>query len=345
MQRLLADAYLDPKNPASFSSMNNLVRSVKNAKLKDVKKYLKGVPTYTLHKPVRHRFPRKRTLGSGPFFTLQADLCDYAAYKSQNDQTTFLLTVIDVYTRMLYVKPLKSKSGIVVCKALAEIFEENDFVPIYVFTDEGKEFYNSHVQAMFKENSIRHYSPNSQMKCAMVERVNRTLKGRLEKYMYHKNSRRYIDVLPDIVNGINHSVNRSIKMRPVDVTANILEERPAGPDKQCKLSVGEMVRITTARATFQKGYEKGWSEEEFYIFKCFPGSPPTYRLKDVKGEVISGIFYDHELTPCSNPDKIYKVEKILDRRTRKGVKEVLIRWLGYDSSFDSWEKEREVILL
>lgn len=252
--------------------------------------------------------------------------------------------MIDVYTRMLYVRTLKSKHGITVCNAIQDIFEKNDFLPIVVLCDKGKEFYNSNVSSYFKKHGIRLYSPSSQIKCGMIERMNRTLKSRLEKYMTHRNTHRYVDVLPDVVNGINNTVNRMIKMRPIDVTGPVLNES-LGYSKQCKYAIGDYVRISTARSVFQKGYEKGWSEEIFYVMNAIPGDPPTYELKDLKSDTIDGKFYNEDLTRCSKSDDIYKVEAVLDRKTVRGVKHVFVKWLGFPNSFNSWEPEANIIAI
>ncbi|KAJ8026994.1 hypothetical protein HOLleu_31994 [Holothuria leucospilota] len=38
------------------------------------------------------------------------------------------------------------------------------------------------------------------------------------KYFTHRNTLKYIDILPNLVKGYNHSYHRSIKLRPVEVT-------------------------------------------------------------------------------------------------------------------------------
>src|SRR5277367_5063068 len=55
------------------------------------------------------------------------------------------------------------------------------------------------------------------IKCAIVERFNRTLKSRMFKYFTAKGTRKYIDILDDLVVAYNSSHHRSINMRPIDV--------------------------------------------------------------------------------------------------------------------------------
>jgi hypothetical protein len=55
----LGKIYYDSKLPAGFSSVAKLVRSAKSNK-KNVEEWLSEENTYTLHKPVRKRFPRNQ---------------------------------------------------------------------------------------------------------------------------------------------------------------------------------------------------------------------------------------------------------------------------------------------
>ena len=91
-----------------------------------------------------------------------------------------------------------------------------------------------------------------------LERWNRTLKTRIERYFTETNTNRWVDILEDFTNNLNHSKNRTINMRPANVT---IENAPKifkklHPDmrqpKQCKLSVGDMVRLAVEGNIFTK---------------------------------------------------------------------------------------------
>ena len=60
-----------------------------------------------LHKPVRHVFPTQRVYSDGKDFTWGIDLAHMGTWKAANDGYTFILTVIDVYTRWLMRDPSK----------------------------------------------------------------------------------------------------------------------------------------------------------------------------------------------------------------------------------------------
>lgn len=335
--------YTDPEHPSAFTSSRNVQKAVPGTNLKDVKASLEEIDAYTKHKPVRHRFPRRKTLGSGRFLTCQADLVDMSKHSAQNDNYKFLVTLIDVYTRMLFVRCLKNKTGIAVAAALEDIFQE--FVPSFLYTDQGKEFYNPQCRQLFERLGITHASPDSPMKAAMVERANRTLKTRLAKIMTHTETSRYVDVLDDVVTGINNSFHRGIGMKPIEVTANIFKEHLIISRKKPQFEPGDFVRISTKRGTFQKGYTAGFSEELFCVASVSTANPVTYKLRDYNGEKIGGIFYTEELSRVRNPSDVWKIETILDRRRQRGRDQVLVKWMGYDTDFNEWIDADDLINL
>ncbi|GFS56120.1 uncharacterized protein TNCV_1650492 [Trichonephila clavipes] len=65
MERLLLEkAYYDFENPASFGGVKKL-SSVTKVPYQKAKRWLMSQDTYTLHKPVRYKFPRRATLSYG----------------------------------------------------------------------------------------------------------------------------------------------------------------------------------------------------------------------------------------------------------------------------------------
>ena len=106
----------------------------------------------------------------------------------------------------------------------------------------------------------------------------------------------YYDVLDDIVEKYNGTINRSISVKPKDVRSDdkavYVEE---SNKKSARFSVGDRVRISKFKNIFAKGCTPNWSKEIFVVNKVKNTVPWTYELKDLNGEDIIGSFYDKEL--------------------------------------------------
>ena len=180
----------------------------------------------------------------------------------------YLLAVIDVFSKYGYLIPLKDKTGKSVASALKTIFKERK--PEKMWVDKGKEFYNKDVKEL-----IKLYSTENEEKFSVVERWIRTMKEKMWNYFTDNNTNRYVDILPDLVEDYNNTRHSSIKMTPVEaskkkneltVWRNLYPEHLEIRDIKPKFSIGDKVRISKKKKTFEKGY------------RCFSGSTfPIYK--------------------------------------------------------------------
>jgi hypothetical protein len=106
--------------------------------------------------------------------------------------------------------------------------------------------------------------------------------------------------------------------------------------KSNKFKVGDKVRISKWKGTFEKGNLSNWTTELFTVSKFLNTSPATYKVKDFKNEEIEGSFYEPELVSFNKQDEVYEVEKILKTRIRNGKKEYFVSWRSYGPAFNSW---------
>jgi L-rhamnose mutarotase len=161
------------------------------------------------------KFPRRKTFAKGVDDLFQADLADMRNLASSNDGNSYILTCIDVFSRYAFAVPVKDKRGSTVAAAFEKIFAER--VPNMLQMDRGTEFYNVQMQELFKKNGVRHYSSlNDDIKAALVERFNTTVKSRLFRYMTRSYTKRWIDVIDDVVSStrtIAVIIDRSVQRR------------------------------------------------------------------------------------------------------------------------------------
>ena len=261
------------------------------------------------------------------------------AFSKHNDGVTFLLLVIDIFSKYGWVIPLKNKEGKTVAEALKTIFKERK--PEKLWTDKGKEFYNKNVKDL-----VEIYSTENEEKSSIVERWIRTMKEKMWKYFTDNNTYTYIDILPDLVEDYNNTVHSSTKLTPVEaskkkneltVWRNLYPDRLKIHDLTPKFSVGDEVRISKKKKTFEKGYTTRWTEEIFTITKIQNTNPITYKIADLQGEEIDGTFYEPELQKTEQ--QVFRIDKVIEKRKNKS----LVKWKGYSDKFNSWVDNKNLI--
>ena len=106
--------------------------------------------------------------------------------------------------------------------------------------------------------------------------------------------------------------------------------------------MGDQVRISKIKRTFEKGYLPNFSKEIFTISRQIPRDPPVYKLKDYDGEELKGTFYEKELQKVIKPNDVYEVEKILKKRGKGNNVQYFVKWLGYPNKFNSWIRASDI---
>ena len=111
--------YYDPQHKVSFGGKTELIKTMKQQGVskENVTNWLQSQEAYTLHKPVRRKFPRRQTLVDGLHEQFQADLIDMQKFSLQNYGHKFILTIIDVFSKFAWTRPLNSYSGQVVASS------------------------------------------------------------------------------------------------------------------------------------------------------------------------------------------------------------------------------------
>ena len=341
--------YRDPSNPGSLGGVRRFARA-NRLSLKAVRNALEQDVAYTLHKPVRRRFPTSRVQVMGMDHQWVADLVDMQKLASKNRGTKYLLTIVDALSKYAWVEPLKAKSGPKMLKAFQDVLQRSSpRQPYRLQTDKGTEFYNARLRKFFQEKGIHHFSTSGDAKAGLVERFNRTLKGRMYRYFTAANTLRYIDVLPQLVAGYNASPHRSIGMAPDQVTSSneakvwkrlYAPKTKGNPRSQKKrFKVGDRVRLSQRTRPFKKGYLPAWTEEVFEVDRVVDGQPITYKVKELDGTRIEGTFYAQELQRVHvDDDTVWRIEKVLKRRGDR----LYVQWKGWPSKYNSWIRRQDL---
>ena len=158
--------------------------------------------------------------------------------------------------------------------------------------------------------------------------------------------------------GYNHTVHSSLGRTPVSVDAGNEEEvfdhlypppeaydqairqsRSGRGPKPFKFRVGDHVNISYIRGVFSRQYDQKFSNQIYVVSRRkYDQGIPVYYLENLRQEPIEGSFTENQLGRVEfDPDAWeYPVEKVLRHRTRNGVKESLVRFLGWGPEWDEW---------
>ena len=165
-----------------------------------------------------------------------------------------MLTVIDMFSKFVWIVPLKRKTGQEVASTFSGILRERRTSKMWA--DKGPKFYNKGDQKL-----VELYSTENEEKSCVIERFNRTLKEKLFKIFSANNTRKYVDVLDLLVIQYNNTIHSLIKITPKEASRKEFGGKTLAP----KFPIGDHVRITKKKNLFDKGYTQMWKEEVFKL--------------------------------------------------------------------------------
>ena len=171
-----------------------------------------------LHKPITRNFRKRRGIPKGIDKIWAADLVEIQKFRKWNKGITYLLMVIDVFSKYGWIKPLKDKKTESMRSAFDEIFKKNKRKPTMLWTDKGSEFVSKHFKEFLKKENIKLYHTENEEKSSIVERWNKTMKNRMWKMFSANNSTVYWDKLDKIVDDYNNTYHSSMKMTPKEAS-------------------------------------------------------------------------------------------------------------------------------
>ena len=352
--------YNNPGHAIAFSSpqviYKYLIENGKKVSLKNIRSVITEFDSQNLHKLF------VRPAAFNPFFIyrrrqqIQGDLIDIRQLANENDGVNYLFSMIDAFSRRAWVYPLKTKKT----KEVAECFSkhlnsdfQNNLMEVF-HSDAGLEFVGKEMQEVLNKNSIFFQIGRGYNKSSICERFNRTFQVLIYKYLTQNETRRYIDVLSDLLKSYNERPHRTLKsLTPIlaDKKENEIEVRgilrkkyfnvPRASQNYLKqtFQLGDIVRIKKATGRISsenRGYAQQQNPEYFVIDRIDTRQPrPLFHLKSMSlGDQILGGFYSNELSLVSG--NVYKVEKIIRSKGKGRNKKYLVKWAYFDDSHNSW---------
>ena len=100
-----------------------------------------------LHKPIIRKFNKRKVHSSFVDNVWGADLSDMQIIIKIDKAIRFLLCVIDIFIKYIWVIPLKDKNGITIINALQKILDESNRKLNKISIDKGSEFYHKSMKS------------------------------------------------------------------------------------------------------------------------------------------------------------------------------------------------------
>ena len=125
--------------------------------------------------PARIIFRRSKVLAFTPNYQWDSDTTNMVKYKKENDAYPCFAVFIDIFTRYLYITPLKSLTGqemVDIFQGLIKVLGEK---PQFLTTDQGSKYKNRHFNRLLNENKIKHFYTYHKTKANYADRIIETL--------------------------------------------------------------------------------------------------------------------------------------------------------------------------
>jgi transposase InsO family protein len=349
-------AYRTVGHPVAFSAPAR-VANYFHISVEQAKKILQQIDSYTRHR----EFKRPRYYN--PYFVYepglyQSDLMETRALAPYNDGTNYLCLIICVFSRKIWVYPMKRKTGQAMRAVLSGWLDE---LPLHArvkthMSDRGKEYDAAPVRELLQSAGIGQQWAIGTSKAAYAERAQKTFQILLYKYLTDHETFRFLDVLPDLVRTYNTRGHRSLEgMTPNEAFRKRNRARVRGihmtryrktKRRAPRFQVGDIVRVKSLSskiATAARSYVEQFKAEYFIVSRVNTKLPvPMYEIKSLdSGEQIIGQFYGAELTRVE--PQSFKVEKVLRWRGKAPHRQALVKWLHFSDSHNSWVDEKDIL--
>jgi len=350
LRNRITRAYTTPGHPIAYSSPGLVAKHfhISSGKAKEILEHIEG---YTLHREYKNPKQYNPYYVHGRREQIQGDLIDVAAISNNNNGVKFLLVLIDIFTKWLWVYPLQNKNARTITQVMRRWLNSLDVIPAKIMTDKGTEFTNHSVQQLLRSHNVEWQAAIGTVKACIAERVNKTLQILIYKHLTENETLQYINILQDLVKTYNKRGHRTLEgMTPkqADLPQNEARVQAIFHAKYDKIGrqrrtprfeVGNLVRIKTLPkkiSNASRAYAEQFKGEYFNIMRINRTLPiPLYYLKSVDtGEMIEGGFYGNELQRIRG--ELYKIESIIRERVRRGRRELFVKWKYFGPRWNEW---------
>lgn len=285
-EEIIRKTYYDPEHGLfSASKLYQKLKS-KGISLSEIKNFISKQEVYQLHKPVSKPSIYFPVVSLYPNELWQIDIIDFSNISTTNSNFKYVLLCIDVFTRKVYCEAIKSKSIGNIIEAMSTIL--NIESPHKIQCDLGSEFVAGQFKKLMKDNDIeiQFIDPQDSHKLGVINRMCRTLRSMINRYLTMYKTTKYINVLQKLIDNYNNTYHTTIKCTPNEAYKNkenivnlTMKKWNEAKANEPEFNVGDDVRYILNRTTFEKGSTAKFSKT---IHKIVSRTEHMYKLDNGK---------------------------------------------------------------
>ena len=243
-----------------------------------VKEWLNKQKNYQLVKPEKVAKKEFLPIYSEKKYSFQIDLTFFPRYKKYNKDNYVLFTAININTRYAFAYYAKDKNLTTILDMLKKMAEKT--IINSSTCDEGSECNNKEFLEYCNKNQINiYFVKDDSHKLGIINRFHRTLKDILREH-FASDDLNWINVIDQIINNYNHTVNRGIGIAPVNVTdaieTSIINEKREITDKfketEPEFKIGDKVRVLRKKKLFEDKNLSKYFDIVFTVYKITSNS-------------------------------------------------------------------------
>lgn len=153
-----------------------------------------------------------------PFEYWQMDLIDLNKISKSNKGFAYILVIIDIFSKFIYLVPIQDKENITIRNVLQRIFLSGD-IPSKLGSDNELAFRSDEVKKLLDHFGVirilgKPHSPQTQ---GFVENKNKQIKRSISLYLSKYKTNVYYDMLDSISFAINNMKHSVTKLSPMEI--------------------------------------------------------------------------------------------------------------------------------
>lgn len=234
-----------------------------NITREDVNNYLSTKGFYQMSQSITKRI-NKPIISKYPNQMWGIDLIDMNEYIKSNRGWRYIMTVVDIFSRKVFLNKMKLKEAMNTRNTFNDIINRLDVTPKYLLSDNGNEWLGEFGEYC-KEKDIkqlftRSYSPEAN---GVVERMNKEIRKIIKAFFIRNGNQVWYDILDKVADNKNVTFNSTVKNSPNVIWSPDKEEIRTLPEVFTENNPKLKAKLSLIKRALKK-IEK-FKEEDNYV--------------------------------------------------------------------------------